>query len=587
MKPTILLATLAVASLTAAPAAALPDVIRQDLSLDLTGSTLRVEIDAIIAVEAGDDALPIYTLGVAALVIEANGAPATLESDPRYDGLVQWLSLPADSAGLVDVHMVLEGPPACRSALRPGMDACTWQSEERFLPPAEPGAAWYLTNLFTTDPFAGSVIVRAPEGLEVTAGQGAPTHVSAEGDVVERRFDLVVETELLFVHARHMALVEETAGDGTKVTGGVATEAARAPMARMVETAARVLPLYAEMFGALPLDEIHLLPVSGRFPFGGLGLLGDIVLGDFITLPAFDYLLVQGAAHELAHSWWGGMTSAVDPAEGGFLQEAFAEYSAWRALGAADEAVRTSGARMNAVWYMTQVTPSQDAAILDVDDPDVYILVTYHKGSVVLRTLAERVGEDLFTDALAALVARGPGRLTVAGLLEEIRDVSGLDLEQDASQWLERPGFPVVRVGVQVGVEVGVEVGVQGTSLSADVSGSFAIDLPLRIVTSDGAVEERLLPRGAQALPLDPRTVLVEVDPRWTLVRKVEPALFGDVSLDGRVDAVDLMEVALRAGGRVPDERRQDGGYDPLYDLNDDGRIDAADLDVVAAAAAR
>jgi pyrroline-5-carboxylate reductase len=75
--------------------------------------------------------------------------------------------------------------------------------------------------------------------------------------------------------------------------------------------------------------------------------------------------------------------------------------------------------------------------------------------------------------------------------------------------------------------------------------------------------------------------VLVEVDPRWTLVRAVKPAVAGDVSGDGRIDAVDWMELALRAGTRRPDTRRVDTGFDPLYDVNDDGTVDDDDFDAV------
>ena len=65
------------------------------------------------------------------------------------------------------------------------------------------------------------------------------------------------------------------------------------------------------------------------------------------------------------------------------------------------------------------------------------------------------------------------------------------------------------------------------------------------------------------------------------MVRAVSPRVPGDVSLDGLKDAVDLMEIALRVGGRVPGARRQDGSYDPLYDTNADRVIDEEDLDVL------
>ena len=50
-------------------------------------------------------------------------------------------------------------------------------------------------------------------------------------------------------------------------------------------------------------------------------------------------------------------------------------------------------------------------------------------------------------------------------------------------------------------------------------------------------------------------------------------------------DGADLIEVALRVGGFLPDKRRLDGKYDPLYDLNGDRKIDDADLDAVASGA--
>ena len=73
--------------------------------------------------------------------------------------------------------------------------------------------------------------------------------------------------------------------------------------------------------------------------------------------------------------------------------------------------------------------------------------------------------------------------------------------------------------------------------------------------------------------------MLIQLDPEWTSVREI--ASSGDVSFDGAVDGIDLVEVALRIGAYLPSERRRDGGYDPLYDLNGDRRIDALDLSAI------
>ncbi|MBI1947307.1 MAG: hypothetical protein HYS27_16555 [Deltaproteobacteria bacterium] len=570
-------AALLVPALCAAPAlAAGVDVVTQHLSVDLSGELLRVQIDATVDID-GAGSFPVYGLVAPATELTVNGAPATLRDDEQYGALVQWLEAPDAGDGPWAVHLVLEGAPSCRSQLNPNLDACTFKDDERVLLPGEPGAAWYLLNVSALDPFTGSITLRTATDMSAAAGQGAPLTDEQPGDGTRlRHFAIDTPTETLGAWARRGSAVEVTASDGTRVVVTAPEGADVVPLTRTAEAMARVLPRYQSMFGALPFDEVHILPVSGRFAFGGMGLLGNIMLGDFITWPDFDYLIVQGAAHELGHSWWGGLASAGDYVGGGFLQEAFAEYSAWRALGeTGSDDERLAGVRMNAVWYLTQTDPAADLAILDeslYDHQDVYVLVTYHKGSVVLRTLEEKVGRDVFAQALAAMVARGPGGLSVDALVEEVAAAGGGDITRDVEQWLRQPGFPALTVGVD-----------EGGALALAVEGDYALHVPVRATFADGGVVDSALEAsmGDNALALGRRPVLVEVDPRWSMVRTVTPRVPGDVSLDGRKDAVDLMEIALRVGGRVPEQRRQDGSYDPLYDTNADGAIDEGDFAAV------
>ena len=117
--------------------------------------------------------------------------------------------------------------------------------------------------------------------------------------------------------------------------------------------------------------------------------------------------------------------------------------------------------------------------------------------------------------------------------------------------------------------------------LGARTTSGHVLVPPLEYDPETGeSTEAELVEVGPGSQSLD-RTdsVLLEIDPDWTLVRQVRPAVQGDVTLDGRLDAADLIAIALRQGTSLPEERRRDGGYDPLFDLDENRTIDASDVE--------
>jgi hypothetical protein len=232
--------------------------------------------------------------------------------------------------------------------------------------------------------------------------------------------------------------------------------------------------------------------------------------------------------------------------------------------------------RMNAVWYMYGRPNDHDLPIIDpaLRDSDVFVHVTYHKGPLVVRAFEELVGEAAFTKALKLLVARGLGETSVAALIDDVMTTSNVDLSGPVQQWLMQTGFPHVAVGASVGNGL--------VSLELTNADPFHISLPVTIVYPSGAEDHTVLAIGAGTqiyeLVLAEPPAEVRIDPAWTMVREVSPKQRGDVTLDGRVDGADLMAVALATGTALPEERRIDGGYDPLFDVNGDRRIDDADL---------
>ena len=174
----------------------------------------------------------------------------------------------------------------------------------------------------------------------------------------------------------------------------------------------------------------------------------------------------------------------------------------------------------------------------------------------------------------------------LADLVKELQAKSGVDLGPFVEKWLKGTGYPTLKV------TSAVTAAASGWEVVLGLTGDdFPMSLPLRLRHSDGTVEKQVLSyqdgRGKAQLQTTARPAVIELDPGWTAVREVRPAVEGDVSLDGQVDGADLIEVALRLGGYLPSTRRVDGKYDPLHDVDGDRALADADLDRVVTLAAK
>ncbi len=548
------------------------DVLRQDITVDVSSSTVTsIEVVAELAADGPTTeiwmlvpALPIGSLTI-------DGVEATVTPHPQYPDQVSVVELPTERADGEAFQMVLRtaGTLGCSSRLQPGTLACVRTADQTILVPASPDSGWYLFNLLAFDPFLGSITVRAPDDFQLAAIEGDPEETrDLGGGVVEARFEIEKATETLGLYAGRAEKVEAPG------VVGLFTGDHREKMQRSVDLAAEVLPLYQARFGATGIDRTRIISIPRGFPFGGLGLFGTVLFGDYVV-GELDYLLEQGTAHELGHTWWGGLASSADSAAAGFFAEAFAEYSARWVLGRVQgPAARVAGNRMNAVWYMYRRPGDADVAPLDpnVRDSPVYVFATYHKASVALGTIESAMGEDAFTSALRRMIARGPGGTTTSSFIADLEDAGDTAAARDVHQWFETTGFPHLTVSAHA--EDGAVVVDVGTA------GDYTFGVPVRAFSPDGTfTDSRLeIAPGATSQAVPGAPILIQLDPDWTAVREIRPSPAGDVSFDGAVDGIDLIEVALRIGTSLPTERRVDRGYDPLYDLNEDRLVDALDL---------
>ncbi len=566
----------------AAPAATAQtgiDILQQTVTVDVVQSPLTIETTVLF--EALSPTTEVYTFstGAQAATWLVDGVPTTATDHPQYPGQVEVVDLPAPlSAGeTATLTMQLTGPLDCGAG--PNTVMCWTSAQETILINATVNAGWYLVNLFGADDFDATLSVHAPAAFHVAGPQGGPDTTTPQPDGTLVHQLSIAAADRLTLYAGQADLVEVDAPFA--VTGAFHQAGDNAVyMEQAVTVASEAIGVYQDLFGPLPFDHAYLTTVPPNFAFGGLGDYGSVYIGEYIVgHPDYRYLLEQGMAHEFAHSWWGGMTSAADFAEGGALQEGLAEYSAWRALGALQgDKVRDAGMRMNAVWYLLGRPVGNDIAPFDpaVQDSPVYLHVAYHKAAAVYRAIEVEAGVDDFDLALAAVAAGGPGALSGQALVDELA-LLGHDVGPIVDGFLRQAGYATLAV------ETAYVDGTQTVTLTNLGGQTFTV--PVRLTHDDGTSTEHLVAVGGApvtvAIDVDRAPALVEVDPRWTAPRLLDRT-GADVTFDGVVDAHDLLEVALRRGGQMPDARRMDGHYDPLYDLDDDGVIDEGDQALVS-----
>ncbi len=570
--------------LVAGRAEAKVDFLEQELSVDLVKDPTQVTVKATVkvAVTSATTSLILLPTSLPLVSLAWNGTPLTVKKGSS--SLVAELPAPAAAGEQGTLSAVLAGTPSCSYG---SYVTCLRSASLTYLMPASASGAWYLVNLDSAsyDTFKASLDLLLPAAQRALS-IGVPAKVTAQpdGSALWRFVANEPTLDLLFVAG---ALVEVSSSGGFPALGLCPDVAAtRKGLQAALDEGSKLVPYFSKLWGAPPISELHYGVVKGSTPWAGTSYQGLILLNEIIFAPAYEYIVAQ-VNHELGHLWWGTMAYAPSAVESGFFSESLAEYSLWRGRGElAGEAVRATGSRMNAVWYMYR-RPAGDLPVLSQLGSESAVFAIYHKGSTVVRTLEEAAGVDALDAGLRAVIKAG-WSASLADFVAAVKAAGGVDLTPYVQKWLGTVGYPTLKVSSTIkGATGGVVV------LTLAASGEdFPLKLPVRLRYADGKSEARALEvkggSGALSLELAARPALVELDPGWTAVRELRPALEADVSLDGQVDGADLLEVALRVGTSLPTVRRVDGKYDPLYDLDGDRQVGEPDLErVVARASAK
>jgi len=199
-----------------------------------------------------------------------------------------------------------------------------------------------------------------------------------------------------------------------------------------------------QRFGAYPYDHLRIVEVPR---YGGFGAAhpGMITFTeDFFFSRVREGEVDQpfyGVAHEIAHTWWGGLLRGAPVRGAALLSESLANYSAM----AITEA--TYGAEAGRRVYEFQMrrylrgraTQAGEVPLLEVEGQPY---LAYRKGALALWTLREHIGADAVDAALRRFLDRfrdgEPPFPTSLDLYAELRAATPDSLRPMLADWFER-----------------------------------------------------------------------------------------------------------------------------------------------------
>jgi aminopeptidase N len=207
-----------------------------------------------------------------------------------------------------------------------------------------------------------------------------------------------------------------------------------------------------------PLPKLDSIAVPGGFS-GAMENWGAITYNDQVLLvgPSSTMRNRQTVfsvqAHEMAHQWFGDLVT-MGWWDDTWLNESFASWLAaketaarypawhwWEEEDESKESAMAADARATSHPIETHVTDELQAA--NSFDSDI----TYSKGEALLRMLEAYIGEDVFRAGIRSYIkSRAYSNAAAADLWNALQHASGKNVPVVASQWIEKPGFPLVSV---------------------------------------------------------------------------------------------------------------------------------------------
>ena len=308
------------------------------------------------------------------------------------------------------------------------------------------------------------VEVTAPDDLTVISNQPVASADALPGGTRRTRF---VPTPPMATYLLYLGIgpFEEIAGPRTdpKVILAAAPGASRDGRFAL-EQATRAVDYFAKYYGEpYPLPKLHLLALpqigTGAMEnWGAIAFQEMYLLVDDRSPVSARMRTVEVVCHEVAHQWFGDLVTMrwwndlwLNESFASFVAikasaELFPDWSPW------DDFLsgRTGGAML---W---DALPHTHPIRVEVNNPleirQIFDEISYGKGGSVLRMAEGYVGERAFAAGVSRYLADHRwGNAESSDLWTAIAAASEPAVERVFTEWVDRPGFPIVTVSLDGG----------------------------------------------------------------------------------------------------------------------------------------
>lgn len=263
-----------------------------------------------------------------------------------------------------------------------------------------------------------------------------------------------------------------------------------------------MLRVYEELTGiAYPYNKYD-QTIVGQFPLGGMENITATTLSDRdIFLSEKNRLVVEDIiSHEISHSWFGNLVTCRNWAEL-WLNEGFATFmeAAFREKQYGRDAYLQKIREDRDVYFAEESQMSRKHGLFNQlarADDSIFDAVTYQKGSAVVHTLRETVGDDVFWKAVNIYLTRHKfGNVETPDLQKVFEEVSKKDLDWFFEQWIYGAGYPRLEVKYSYNPETKkMDLFISQTQKTEDnTPAAFILPLDLEVGTPNGTVNEKLM----------------------------------------------------------------------------------------------